>query len=138
MTSLSQRIGMNVKAAREAVSGRTQEDVARAAGVSVGTVARLEQGKTTRPREDEFQRIAEALGTTPNALMGIDDERQSDGADGEPTDEELDAELAQRTSNPDILLAFMARVRDPKKMSRRAKIVILEDLRKIDPNRRQG
>lgn len=57
----------NVRTARQRL-GLTQEQLAHRAGVSVGTVARLEQGITRRPRDDEFDRIAAALGTTIEAL----------------------------------------------------------------------
>jgi transcriptional regulator with XRE-family HTH domain len=73
MTRLPSGIAERVRAARE-LSGLTQQELAVKAQVSTGTIARLEQGKTTRPRDDEFGRIAAALGTTPSELMGISNE----------------------------------------------------------------
>jgi len=136
MTRLTQRIASNIRARRED-AGLSQEALAREARVATRTVSRLENGETENPRRPELHRIAQALGTTIDGLMGIDDEPESSVVDGEPTDEELDAELERRTSDPDLLLAFMARVRDPKRMSRQAKLVILEDLRKVDAQRRR-
>jgi transcriptional regulator with XRE-family HTH domain len=139
MTRLTERIAKNMKAARGRL-GLSQQDLAMVAKVSMATVARLETQRTENPRGEEFGRIAAALEMTPDELRGINDTDEPESApeDGEGTDDELDAELEQRTSDPDVLLAFMARVRDPKKMSRRAKIVILEDLRRLGSNRRQG
>lgn len=137
MTRQSQRLAKNVKDARAAIPGLTQEELARRAGVAARTISRLEQGGTTHPRPDEFERIATALGTTTDALMGIDGEPASVAEDGEPPDDQLDAEIEERMSRTEVMLAFMARVRDPKKMSRRAKLVILEDLRKLDGSTRR-
>lgn len=138
MTRLTERISQNLKQARRD-AGLSQQRVAELAKVAVATVTRLEAGKTANPRGPEFERIAAALGTTTDALMGIDDEPAEIAEDGEPPDDQLDAEIEERMSRTEVMLAFMARVRDPKKMSRRAKLVILEDLRKLDgPTRRKS
>lgn len=139
MTRLSERIGQNIRRDRKAAH-LTQQELASKAGVSIVHISRLERAQADQPRRAELDAVAAALGTTTDALMGIDDDDTPSLTEGdEPSDDELDAELAQRTSDPDVLLAFMARVRDPKKMSRQAKLVILEDLRKLDPaRRRQG
>lgn len=130
MTRLSERIARAVKSARAQVPGMTQEDLAQAAGVSVRTVSRLEQGLTTHPREDEFARIADALGTSVTLLMGFEDEPISDDSD-EESETDIDAELDELTRDADLVLAFMSRVRDPKQLSRAAKLVIRDDLRRI-------
>lgn len=135
MTRLVERIALNLKAAR-GLAGLSQERLAARAGVSTRTVARLERGDTANPRSDEFDRIAVALGTTTDALMGIDDDAPATDAD-EPTDEDLDAEMAELTSDTDIFVAFMSRVRDPKQLSRTAKLVILEDLRRLQARQRR-
>lgn len=134
MTRLTERISHNLRQARRD-AGLSQQRVAELAKVAVATVTRLESGKTANPRGPEFERIAAALGTTADTLMGMDDE-PDETEDGNPTDEELDAEIEQRSSDPDILLAFMARVRDPRKLSRTAKLAVLEDLRKIKTDKR--
>src|SRR4051812_23962633 len=129
MTRLTERIAERVKALRDEL-GMSQEALARAANVSVRTISRIEQGETGRPREPEFHRIAQALGTTADVLMGVDEQDATVIASGdEPTDEALDAEIGELTSNPDVLLAFMGNVRDPKKLSRAMKLVLREDLR---------
>ena len=133
------RIAKNVKAARLAL-GITQEQAAQRAGVTVRTISRLEQGQTSRPREDEFRRIAEALGTTPDALMGMDDDQAESQSDDEgPTDDELNAEISNLLADSGVMLAFMSDIRDPHRLSRTARLVIREDLRKIAARqRRQG
>lgn len=131
MTSQSKRMGNRIREARLAM-GLNQEGLAHAANVSVSTVSRLEQGRTTYPRPDEFERIAAALGTTTDALKGIDDEPESI-EEGEPSDEALDADIEALSQDMDRWIAFMGKVRDPRKMSRTAKLVILEELRKSDP-----
>lgn len=70
MTTYSERIGKNLKKARRAL-GLSQQQVAVEAGVSVGTVAKYEQGKTENPRGDEFDRVARAVGKTADDLRGV-------------------------------------------------------------------
>lgn len=136
MTRLSERIATNVRAAR-LDAGLSQEALARRADMSTATISRIERGFTSKPRDDEFARIASALGTTTDALMGIDDEPAADAP--EETDEQLDAELDELTSDTDLFVAFMSRVRDPKQLSRTAKLVIRDDLRRLQARqRRQG
>lgn len=73
MTRLTERIAQNVRERRLA-AGLSQEGLARLASVSAATVSRIERGHTTRPRQDEFERIATALGVTSDDLMGLDDD----------------------------------------------------------------
>ncbi|MCC6775840.1 MAG: helix-turn-helix transcriptional regulator [Hyphomicrobiales bacterium] len=56
----------------------SRERLARKADVSTRTIYRLESGETKSPREEEFQKIATALGTTVDDLMGIVDESEED------------------------------------------------------------
>lgn len=120
-------------------AGLSQERLAARAEVSARTVARLERGDTASPRSDEFARIAAALGTTVDELMGLEDEPMASDADAE-SDADIDAELDELTRDADIVLAFMSRVRDPKQLSRAAKLVIRDDLRRLRARqqRRQG
>jgi DNA-binding SARP family transcriptional activator/tetratricopeptide (TPR) repeat protein/DNA-binding XRE family transcriptional regulator len=52
--------GALVRASRQK-AGLTQQQLAKAAGVSVGVVRDLEQGRTTRPRGESVRRLANAL-----------------------------------------------------------------------------
>lgn len=139
MTTQSKRTGLRIRDARVA-AGFTQEQLAFRAGVAVATVSRLENGRTAYPRSDEFARIAAALGTNPDALMGIDDVSPVADDEDEQSDADLDAELDDLTQDTDLVLAFMSRVRDPKQLSRQAKLVIRDDLRRLRARqqRRQG
>lgn len=51
------------------VRGLTQVELALEAGVHPSTVARLEQGTTQRPHDEEFASIARALGVGPEDLL---------------------------------------------------------------------
>lgn len=62
--------------------------------------------------------------------MGLDDD-QAEVLEAEESEESLDAELDELTRDADLVLAFMSRVRDPKQLSRAAKLVIRDDLRRI-------
>jgi transcriptional regulator with XRE-family HTH domain/tetratricopeptide (TPR) repeat protein len=55
---------------RRQAAGLTQPQLAAAAGVSVGLVRDLEQGRTRRPRRQSVQRIAAVLGAEPGAGDG--------------------------------------------------------------------
>jgi transcriptional regulator with XRE-family HTH domain len=136
MTRLSKRIAERLKAARTQ-AGLSQEALARKADVAGATVSRLERAVAEQPRRAELEKIAKALGMTADDLMGMDDQVSDGDVEGEPTDDELDAELESLTSNPDLLIAFMGTMRDPKRLSRTAKLVILNDLRKLNARRRQ-
>src|ERR1700729_2676267 len=77
-----------IRDGRQAV-GLTQLQLASVAGVSVGVIRDLEQGRTERPRRQSVARIAAALGIAPgrdephsephNGLFAT-----ADGADGQP------------------------------------------------------
>lgn len=62
------QVGKLIQKRRKAL-GMTQEELARLSLVSSSTIARVEQGKTRLPREDELARIAKALGLEPAALL---------------------------------------------------------------------
>ncbi len=51
-------------------AGLTQHETARRAGISVGTLRDLEQGRTTAPREASLAALAAALGIDPAELAG--------------------------------------------------------------------
>jgi transcriptional regulator with XRE-family HTH domain len=136
MTSQSKRTGTRMRDTRLA-AGFTQEQLAHRAGVAVATVSRLENGRTAYPRPDEFERIAAALGTTADALMGIEDESPSASDDQEGlTDEDLDRQIAEHLKDSSTMLAFMGKVRDPKRLSRQVKLAILETLDETAPRNR--
>lgn len=59
----AERIGDAVRAYRDR-RGLTQDDLADAIGRSTSSVARLEQGKTIKPRRRELAAIAQVLGVT--------------------------------------------------------------------------
>lgn len=71
---LGKRLGDHVKALRKqryrADGDRwTQEYLAQQAGISTSTVARLEQGKTVQSQRAVLAKIAEALGTSVDAML---------------------------------------------------------------------
>lgn len=72
-------IADTVKTARQkaGISGRELE---RAAGVSSGTVSRIEGGKYAAPAAETLGKIAEALGTSVDRLLGNPDADQVEGA----------------------------------------------------------
>lgn len=116
MTSQSERIGTRVREARLA-AGLKQEALAFKAGVAVATVSRLENGKTAHPREDEFARIAAALGTTPDALMGIKDEPgRSEGDDMSLV--EAQRRIATELGVPDAVFGFVRVAQNRDRVSR--------------------
>ena len=113
MTRLTQRIAKNLRVAREA-AGLSREKLAQRAEVSARTVYRLERGETTSPRPDEFQRIAAALGTTADDLMGIE-EHEADALDDEGMSlREAQRRIAQEVGDEDVVFGFvrLARNRD--------------------------
>lgn len=113
MTRRVQKIAQNLKRARTA-AGMSQQRLAELAGVSIRTVSRLELGETRHPREDEFQRIAAALGTTADDLMGIE-EHEADALDDEGMSlREAQRRIAQEVGDEDVVFGFvrLARNRD--------------------------
>lgn len=56
-------------------AGLTQQDVAHRAGLSLGAVRDLEQGRTRRPRPDSIAALAAALGAAPDELGPVEAER---------------------------------------------------------------
>lgn len=51
-------------------AGKTQQELATAAGLSWSVIAQIEQGKTPNPRLDTLQALARALGVTVSRLIG--------------------------------------------------------------------
>ena len=68
-------LGARVKDARRA-AGMTQQQLAEAAGVSVGALRDLEQDRTTRPRREFVRRLSDVLGLSPDQPDG---QRPADG-----------------------------------------------------------
>jgi transcriptional regulator with XRE-family HTH domain len=58
--------GKALKAAREA-RGMSQEQLANASGITVGTISRLERGDTAEPELATARKLFEALGPSPRA-----------------------------------------------------------------------
>lgn len=99
MTRLNERIAENLKRARKA-SGLTQQALAEKAGVSVGTVARYEQGRTTSPRDTELDRIATAVGKTADQIRGIPDDPDEMTTNGTPRNSDPLVERLRRVFGP--------------------------------------
>lgn len=76
------KIGERIRARREEL-GLTLENVAAALGVHRSTVMRYENGSTQRIPLSTIEKLAAALGTTTEYLMGWDGDR------GEPESPEL-------------------------------------------------
>lgn len=66
--NFKEMVGHRLKVAR-AEARMTQEELSKASGVSVMTIARTEQGQSSPTFENAY-RFAEALGCTPNDLCG--------------------------------------------------------------------
>lgn len=52
----------------------SQHDLAKASGLNVNTLARIEQGIIKNPGGDGIAHLAQALGTTTDYLLGLSDE----------------------------------------------------------------
>ena len=78
---LASRLGARVRDARRAAR-MTQQQLAEAAGVSVGALRDLEQDRTTRPRRELARRLGDVLGLPPDQPDGPRpaDARAGDGA----------------------------------------------------------
>lgn len=63
-------IGRRLRALREG-QGMTQVALARAARLDRITIIALEVGRHRRPTADSLVRLARALGTTPDDLLGV-------------------------------------------------------------------
>jgi len=66
---LAENIGRRVYNVRLRKTGMTHVRLSELSGVSVGTISRIERGKS-RPYADILARLADALGTTAGALLG--------------------------------------------------------------------
>lgn len=102
MTSLSKRTGRNVRDARKAM-GLTQRQLANLANVAEATVSRLELGKTEYPRGEEFERVADALGTTTERLVGLGAEPDRIPPAPLPSASESDATIKVLTDEEEAL-----------------------------------
>jgi DNA-binding SARP family transcriptional activator len=74
-------MGMEVRDRRRA-AGLTQQQLAAAAGMSVGALRDLEQGRTARPRAASLRRLRTALGMSPDQPDGRPEEIAEAGHDG--------------------------------------------------------
>ncbi|MDT8913540.1 helix-turn-helix transcriptional regulator [Amycolatopsis sp. PS_44_ISF1] len=70
----------------------SQEELADAAGVSVDTVARIEQGKRKQSRPDTLRKLAGALGVSVEGLLGLAVERHSSDVDVAPLRRAINAD----------------------------------------------
>lgn len=64
-------IGNNLRYMRE-LRGMSRVDLEVASGVKIGTIIKIEQN-VARPRSDNVIRLADALGVTPDQLLGYTD-----------------------------------------------------------------
>lgn len=63
---------------RRKLLGYTLEDLAKRAGVSSTTILRYERGDIKTIGHDKIQKLAEALDTTPEQLLGWKEEESTD------------------------------------------------------------
>jgi transcriptional regulator with XRE-family HTH domain len=101
-------VGKRIKQRRKSL-GLSAEEVAKKIGVSPATVYRYESADILHMRSDRLRPIAEALGTTPDYLMGWTDD--PDGITPEPVEESAEDEdvWAFREAvrrNPDLRVLF--------------------------------
>ncbi len=71
---------------RRKLMGYTLEDLAKRAGVSTTTILRYERGEIKTIGHDKIKKLADALDTTPEQLLGWED---SSGAPYSPTERKL-------------------------------------------------
>ena len=91
--------GERIKARRKQL-GMSAEDLAEKIGMAPATVYRYENGEISKVASDKLQPIADALFTTPAALMGFDDTAN-------PDDEIWNLRESMRR-NPDLRILFDA------------------------------
>uniref|UniRef100_UPI0004DFB0D9 helix-turn-helix domain-containing protein n=1 Tax=Sciscionella sediminilitoris TaxID=1445613 RepID=UPI0004DFB0D9 len=72
------RLGDNVARVRKA-RDLTQEQLAEAARIDPGTVARIEQGRRQAARPATLAKLASALGVAPDVLTGVSEHATDDG-----------------------------------------------------------
>lgn len=78
MGTWAQRIGVRAKRIRQA-KGLGFEVVARSAKLGIGALSEIENGKR-EARISGYARLAKALGVTLADLLGLDGDREGDGA----------------------------------------------------------
>ena len=88
--------------ARRMVTGLTQQQLAKAAGVSVGVVRDLEQGRTGQPRRRSVERIAAVLGVGLDPDGWTSDSGAADGSTGRPAAADALAVRGGRDSAPGL------------------------------------
>ena len=120
-------IGARIKARRKQL-GCSAERLAEMIGVSPATIYRYEKNEISNMGADKLRPIAEALGTTPGALMGWDD-----GAD----DAELWELRETLRTNPGMRLLFQAAKGASAEDLRRAADIV-EPLKRTNPAEYDG
>lgn len=95
---------------RRLEKGLTLDDVARMVGVSAATISRWESGDIANMKRDKIVNLANALGISPAAIMGWDD--NNDKKDGIKQSYYLDPEVAELADfmhkNPEYRVLFDA------------------------------
>lgn len=94
------KLGDNIKKRRKELD-MTLEELAKYAGVSKQTISRYETGEIRNIPSDKIEYLAEALKTTPSALMGWD-------TNGYYLDEETKKKAQEIFSNPKLSILFDA------------------------------
>lgn len=107
--------------------GMTQEDAARALGVTVRTYARWERGETAGFLR-ELERIADVFGTSTEALLGVDE--SGDGSRLAGVETQLAALVAEVRELRDLLM-------DPTRLRAEADALIREEGGTKRPSSRQ-
>lgn len=132
-THMATQLGTLIAELRKA-KGWTQERLAGLAGVSHSTISRLERGGTKAPREVELGRIADALGTTVEALTHGAMTRPMPSMD-DPLLERL-----RRTFPPgdaDVLTDWLEETADYAPEDKRFTVQMVEWLRKVMTSARE-
>ena len=70
---MAETLGARIKRIRLAY-GMSQAELARRIGVSKNTMYQIEAGKTPDPQVSRIQAIARVLNTSPNVLLGYDED----------------------------------------------------------------
>lgn len=81
--------GDRIRQLRESKS-LTQEDLARLLNTKRQTISKYEKNIVTNIPSDKLEELAKVLNTTPEFILGWDEEKPTDPKIGELTNEELD------------------------------------------------
>lgn len=94
-------------------------------------VSRLERAVADAPRRVELGKVAAVFGMTVDDLMGLDDQPEPANDGDGPSDDEINAAISDLLSDTGVMLAFMSDVREPGRLSRTARLDILNRLRTL-------